>query len=768
MRKQNSTKTKFYFLHYLFLAFTCLTLLFSINAFAADEPEKNKVYDDYQLDEMIVTASKRPRKLQEIPVSIMALPGGMLETRGVDTLEDMGTMVSGLEIVSGGDGALKLSVRGVTNMIQGLESTAAVGYYLDETPISAISTSMPEIATWDVERIEVLRGPQGTLFGEGSMAGTLRIITKKPDSSEMGLTGKIAAEISHTRYGSASISIKAMLNAPVIQDKLAFRMLISDKSDGGWIDVPDLNLTDTNETKGTAFRFATLFTPSEKLTIEASIYHSEDDILGVGAATSVGMLDPASWNPGPLLINELDTADHERTIANLTVEYDFGFASLVSASSYFKSVTHAYSDVTVFLPAYFGVMDGFGYDWQDPVDIELYSQELRLVSNGDETLDWTVGAFYKQSKRTQDNGYHFDMEDTYGVIQEWIWGYYWTGDPIVYGLPILDLNHDRTVSNVKSYALFADFDFELGEKFSIGAGLRYYSEERDYQPTAIVPSLTFNADITLPKSEADDSALTPKIVINYKPNDKVLLFAKASRGFRSGGTNAVAQAFPLYNMPAGYEAEMLDSIEFGCKTSLWDGVLMNAYVYYNDWTDLQLEMLTYDGRYMYFDNAGSAESYGAEFELMAPLPVDGLSMNLNLSYINAEITEDVLDATDYVVAEKGNKIPYAPEFKGTFGLQYVKLLTGDLYGVMQGTYTYKSETYNDATNNELVKNDDMHQINASLSLESESWTITLFCDNLLDRDDTTYRRLPVSSLPDMVYNTYIRPRTIGIRASIEF
>ena len=179
---------------------------------AADQ-SKSKSYDDFMLEEMIVTATKRPRKLQKVPMSIYAMSGQKMESAGIKSLEDIGDRVAGLEVISGGDGTIQLAARGVTNMRANFESTAAIGYYLDEIPISTFSTKMPGMAMWDVERIEVLRGPQGTLFGEGSMAGTVRIITSKPDSSKY--SAKVGGDISSTETGGISHTEKGMVDRRV-------------------------------------------------------------------------------------------------------------------------------------------------------------------------------------------------------------------------------------------------------------------------------------------------------------------------------------------------------------------------------------------------------------------------------------------------------------------------------------------------------------------------------------------------------------------------
>ncbi|MBW2370789.1 MAG: TonB-dependent receptor, partial [Deltaproteobacteria bacterium] len=557
-----------------------IVFLFGTIAFAAEEEggvqyEDDAYQEDYLMEEMIVTASKRPRKLQEVPISIYAVTGDKMESAGINSLGDMSDAVAGVEIISTGTGTVNIAARGVTNMAGGIESTAAVGYYLDEVPVSSLSDTMPEIAMWDVDRVEVLRGPQGTLFGEGSMAGTIRVITNKPDSTEF--SSRMAGDISSTEMGGINYSVKGMINVPLVEDKLALRALASYSDRNGWIDVPDLNKEDANESSQLDIRIAALWTPNEKLTVDGSIYYQSQDIEHGAFETSRGVFWPFEADflgmSGPA--NALDPIDIDYYVANLTLTYDFGIASLVSATSYFDSGNDSKNDLTPILP-FFLPPDPrtTGYNRND-ITVELWTQELRLVSNGDERLDWTVGGFYKNNDREAITNWYFDA---------------YLGD-----IPIIpdDLSLDVITSEVTAYALFADVDYELTDKFSIDLGVRYYVDDREYKLNQIVISGFFGGVPGVTSVSADDSATTPAVSLNWKPNDDVLVFVKAAKGFRGGGTNPNAVLQPQYGINPGFGPEELWSYEGGVKTT-WSGLTLNAYLYYNDWTDLQLSFATPD------------------------------------------------------------------------------------------------------------------------------------------------------------------------------
>jgi len=714
---------------------------------------------------MIVTASKRPQKLQEVPISIYAMTGEQMQHSGITNMEDMSQSVAGLEVIGGGAGNVRFAVRGVTTMAGSIETTSAVGYYLDEVPFSSVSSQMPEVGMWDVARVEVLRGPQGTLFGEGSMGGTLRIITNKPDSNEF--SSRIGGEVSSTEMGGMNYSIKGMLNIPVIEDKLALRMVASHSDPEGWIDVPDLNKKNVNENTVTVGRIAALWTPSDKLDVDASFLYNSQEIVHRYGETSRGVFRPSDLNPAAFAVDQPETNDIDYYVTNLTLTYDFGFASLVSATSYFNyEDTGVATDQTPILPFQFPGLGGGTASQYGGFTVKLWSQELRLVSNGDERFDWTVGGLYKSSYRDWNNHFDYSLNNVALPFPP-------------FSIPLAEANGlIYSEIDVTAYALFADLDFELTDTLSIGSGMRYYADDQENMSQVVSPApfAGFNAGPAY-SIDGDDSAFTPKFTMKWKATDGILVFATAASGFRSGGTNLTAKQFTAYpDIPTTYSPEKIWSYEAGIKTSLWQGFTLNAYFYYNDWTDMHLTFYTDDGIVPFTNNAGTASSLGGEIEIFAVLPVDGLSMSFSGSYTDAKIEEDVIQTVTHpffgpmqrVLAEKDNVIPYTPEWKFSVATQYAKQLTDSLFGTMQVSYSYRSETYSNAENTEARKNDSYNQVNATIGIESESWNVQLFADNLFDSDDTTFKRQANQLAPELVYNTYVRPRTFGLRFNVSF
>jgi len=316
------------------------------------QDQTDNEYDELIIEEVIVTAQKREQAAQDIPISLFAVTGDTLEQAGINSLEGIRDIAAGLEIVSVNPGAVQIAMRGVTNLSGGIESTAAVGYYLDETPVSAFATAMPEFAMWDANRVEVLRGPQGTLFGEGSMGGTIRVITNKPDSSDF--YGRVQAEGSTVDGGDTGYAGRGVVNIPLAEDTLALRLTLSHIDQGGWVDVPDLDEEDTNNIQSTDIRAALRWTPSNKLTVDLSYMYQDLELDNTFGQTSPGVLDPQDQLSYAGPVGQLSTEASDYDLFNLTIDYDLGFASLVSATSNFNQDRSWLDDLTPQMPLFFG------------------------------------------------------------------------------------------------------------------------------------------------------------------------------------------------------------------------------------------------------------------------------------------------------------------------------------------------------------------------------------------------------------------------------
>ncbi len=714
---------------------------------AADPARASSVPNAALLEEVIVTAQKRSEKMQDVPISIVALTGETLESWGVQDVQSLGTTVAGLDIISVQPGSNGFSMRGVTSLSGSIESNSVVGYYVDEIPISA-SGQGPEFALWDLERVEVLRGPQGTLFGEGSMAGTLRIITAKPQLD--AFAARLDGSLSSVTDGGTNGSVRGMLNAPLIQGKLGLRLLAGAIEDDGWIDVPDLGKKDANTRKQRDYRAILRWLPVDGLTVDLSYMREDLDLGTEFTATSPWVLDPRAQLSAAGPVGSLAPTDTTTQNANLTVTYDFGPATLVAATSYFDYRSDWVIDLTPFVPLFFGPDTGGTASNPPHATSELWAQEVRLASNGNGPLQWTVGAFYKKSDRIDERNFTFNLEHAFGVP----------------GFDLTDVSSTRDTSNAHSYSLFADVDYEFMPHWSAQLGVRYYSDSRDYQFEQLTSSLIFGtvAGTTL-HAKGSDSDFSPKVSISWKPNDDVQVYARAAKGFRSGGTNGDSERSS--EVPEDYSAEELWSYEVGAKTNLRPDLIANIDVYYNDWTNLQLPFITPDGLFPYTANAGKARSIGGEVELQAALPIEGLTGTVGFAYTDSEIREQVVDALGNVVARKGGRIPNSPKVSGTLALAYRTAITESLAAVARTKWSHRGETYSDPDNSSALSNDASDLVSLSLGVDGDRWGVDLYADNLFNDKSSTFKYNRVVAAP-LTWISYVSPRTVGLRARVDF
>jgi outer membrane receptor protein involved in Fe transport len=321
-------------------------------------------------------------------------------------------------------------------------------------------------------------------------------------------------------------------------------------------------------------------------------------------------------------------------------------------------------------------------------------------------------------------------------------------------------------STVDSWAVFADLEYRFTDTWSAKLGGRHYSDDRKLATTDLKDSLIFGGVAgTVIEGGGSDSHFSPAASLTWR-GENSLFYAKIANGFRSGGTNPNAPNAPDQIKPI-YGSEELWSYELGWKNTLADGqTQLNAYLYYNDWTDLQLGFVTDNGLFGFTDNAGSAKSTGGELEFLW-VPTSNLTWAVNLGYTDSEIQEDVFNAFGQLVAEAGNKIPFAPEWTLGSTLDYNWSVSDRLGGLIHLGYAYRDETFSNAQNDLWVKNDAYHMVRIRGGVQGASWGLFAFVNNALDEEVTTFRQNPVAGTP-LTYLSYIRPRTIGVELTWDF
>jgi iron complex outermembrane recepter protein len=668
---------------------------------------------DITLEEVIVTAQKREQKLIDVPVAITALSGTELEQRGLSSVQDISFAVPGLTMREDGPGSYTIFMRGLSNQYG---SDALVGVYLDEAPLSLSGFDQLDSRVMDLQRVEVLKGPQGTLYGQGSVAGAIRYITNSPrlDAFE----GKLDVSETFIDGGDTKETFTGILNVPLVSDKLAVRLAATLEQGGGWQDQPEANIEDGNDQDLVNVRAKVLWQISDQFSADGMVVlHRNESKLGLGYE-----------NPDRTVTIAVDRSrvlipkDFEYDLYNLNLVYDFGGAQLLSATTYIDH-HHQYPFSYIGGPQTFyeGGLEGTDKRFSKAKQV---TEELRLSSSGEGPLSWTVGAFYK----SLDN----QLEALYDTL------FAGTLFPEAYYL-------DRGES--ESYALFADVGYDITERIEVGAGVRYFEEDQT----------TF--DGTLEESDTFDS-VDPRVYASFKLAANVNLYASAAKGFRSGGFNRG-------ELP-NYEPESLWSYEVGLKGQSADGRIgFEGAVYYSDYSDMlrrglvlvpeaqpQFQQLT--------SNIGTVEVKGVEGGVTLRA-TEHLTLNATAAYIDSEITE--VNATDATNID-GDPVDYVPELSYTLGAQY-SFDMGALPSYFRVDYSYRDAvSYVDRSSfpaaNVPQMSDDIGLLDARFGVDWNQAWFEIYGTNLTNQNKW------IDPYHDWTNANRTRPRAIGVKVGYNF
>jgi iron complex outermembrane recepter protein len=625
--------------------FSCLAATAGGTAWAATATSTS---DDAGLEEITVTAEKFNSTIQSTPISISALSGDQLAAAGLTRMEDIAHEVPGLSMRSAGPGLTEYEARGLAS---NGGAAPTVGFYLDEIPLSppAVSQSGKVVIDpnlYDVERVEVLRGPQGTLYGSGSMGGTVKVITNQP---KLGVfEGSAQGTGSYTDGGGGNYGANLMVNLP-LGDKLALRIVLSDLYRSGWIDNKTVSpfpialtpnprgpvetapvthvFRNANDEQLYGGRISLLYKPTDDLSILAtaftqSLHLGGYDLLdGSPNSASPSRVSDAHFEVFPLREGVRDNI----SIFGLTVNANVGFADLTSATSYWGRLGVQTQDATESIY----VANGGGTQFTSPVPYSerdpshQLSQELRLTSHDIGGLHWVAGAFFS------------DLHSVWNEIGE---------SPANATPAVPDGSYFISWNDygVRQTALFADGSYKLTDQWKLSAGVRWYkykSHQDEYSWGYDGPNATPPAQSQITK--ASDKGFNPRVNLSYAPTADLTTYATVSKGFRPGGAN---QILPPPTSPPFCSAGALQfgpdaawNYEVGEKARLFDNWLtINSDVYYIKWTGIQ-QVLTLPCGYQFYNNAGDGRAFGPELEINAKLSSDW-SASFSGAWTDSKIT----------------------------------------------------------------------------------------------------------------------------------
>jgi len=701
------------------------------------DENRDEGQDVTAIDEIIVTAAKRgEQSLQRVPLSISAISETTLEDMGADVFSDFSRTVPGLIFVDEGPGDKQYVIRGVRAV-----GASTVGLYFDETVLTSSKLvdgggRQPDINLFDIERIEVLRGPQGTLYGAGSMSGTVRYITNKPDPQKIDY--KVGVAASSTKSGSENYQLNAMLNFPLVEDRVGARLTGWTRDYSGFIDNIRLGETTINNENTNGGRIQLRWIPSEQVTLTASFLHQKTESKGRQRFfPDDGDLKQSAFSKEPW--------DDEMDIYSLTGEFDFGSGSLVATSNWFeRDVIFSFDTTPILL--FFGIPDIAIVSIQ-PQTHRIFSNELRFSSSFDGPIQLVLGGFFQDTKRS--------FVSTVPIVSS-------AGLPLE--PPIFVLARSG-VENSEEYAVFGEVSYDVSERLSVLVGLRWF-DFRQVDDGLLLAPFTLGGPllpvpIPQPQRRASDTKLTSKFLVSYQASDDLLVYAEAAQGFRVGGTNDPT-IFGLPEENLDFDSDSLWNYEIGMKSNWYDNrLIVNAGIYYIKWDDMQVnEAFMGVG---FISNAGEAHVRGVELEVFAR-PVEGLEVTIAGSWLNAELDEDQPPRSgDTLPGLEGDPLPKVPEFTGSASAQYTFPLAGLPFdGRARLDYSFVDEARTNFRADDPFFNimDPYSLVNLKVGVFGEKWEASLFVDNLFDKRAQVN---VVENIEEVLSIFTNRPRTIGIR-----
>jgi iron complex outermembrane recepter protein len=711
-----------------------------------------------QLEEILVTARKTTERLQDIPMSLAVVTSEAIEKTGAITLEDLGRAVPGLTIVSAAPGQNSITLRG-------LSGNYTVGFYLDDTPLSVgignaeqPSNFDMDPALFDLDRVEVLRGPQGTLYGASSFGGTVRYITKQPNLNETHLTAK--ATLSDTDGGGFNQEVDALVNQPLIPGYVAVRAMVFERDYSGYIDryptdpnnylavLPgpvDQNIN-TEHTYGG--RVAIEAKPNDAFSATLAAYYQRTDL---GAPFTFDS-PPGSFDD-PIQSRLVPEPSTDRmSLYTLTLQGDVKAVHLTSSTSYLDRYVFDTEDDSKPLNVFFPQPAIYPSPLFTEAGNHDFVEEVR-GSGSAGPVHALAGLFYAHA--VSYGSLNWPTPPQYVPV---------FGDqPAVYGWnDFLDIQK----------AVFGEVNIDLAPGLQATLGDRFYRQSQRY---GVYVNGVLNGGVSPTNyTMSEVSGSTPKYGLSYHISPDIMTYATVSKGYREGGPlfklpslcNGDLANLGLSASPTAYKPDSIWNYELGAKTQWLDHRLtINAAVYYIDWTNIQQTIALPTCGFVFTGNFGTASSKGTEFEMNYE-PTAALSLGLSFSYNEAKLTSTIPGAQ----GQEGEPLEYAPKWSGAAFAEYTRDITADTSGYLRGDFNTTSHEFANFNTQSVYRDIGGYSLlNLRLGIKHNAWRGGLFVSNALDKRAQT--ELPIANGIDLPTQRRIalnRPRTIGIDIRFDY
>jgi outer membrane receptor protein involved in Fe transport len=706
----------------------------------ATDQAQDAAQNDGAMPDIVVTATKRSERLVEVPLSISVVDASAMASQNLVALQDIVARVPGLSVNAMDSGRVQLSIRGIST--GGLNNNT-VGITVDDVPVGG-STGVsygawlvPELDPGVLQQLEVLRGPQGTLYGASSLGGLLRYVTANPRVDRF--SGSVALSGTSVAHGGTGFGARAMVNVPIAENA-AVMVNGFFRRDPGYVDDASRGLKNMNRVDNWGGRAALRWDPTETLSVKLSALIQKTDGKGSSEIDADASLTPiVDYNQ----TRPLGTGPFSRKLQLYTgtLGLDLGFATLTSVTGYSIIDSTAVQDFSPGFEAYAQIATGR----TDVAAVtyfssrtKKFSQEVRLASPSTDRFEWLIGGFFTDEKSDP----YFNLVAVDRA----------TGAMVGEVLP------DRFPNEYKEYASFASFTYHFTDRVDIQAGGRYGRNEQVYDELITGP---FYDPPYVAHAQSAESVFTYSLTPRFRISPNMTLYARIASGYRPGGPNPGVGI----GLPATYGSDTTTNYEIGYKVSLFDRMLsLEASIYRIDWKDIQLMQIDPVTQYSYNVNASRARSQG--FEIAASLrPVPPLTLAATLGYNDAELREDI--PTIAGSPAKGTPLPFSTPWSASLAADYDLAVGNDTTASFGFTINYLDrrkgnfQAYGQALYPAFTTAD------LRASLEHQGWMLSAFGSNIFDK------RVAISgderAIGFPVYQILInRPRTFGVELSKRF
>jgi iron complex outermembrane recepter protein len=765
------------------LSLSCAANAQSAGNTASSETKADDAAARGGLTEIVVTATKQGEvNLQRVPSSIQVLTSEALQQQQIQGFGDYARQIPSLSSINQGPGQTQIVLRGVTtgriNHSQP-QNKSTTGLYIDEIPVSAGAFN-PDLALFDVTRIEVLRGPQGTLYGAGAMSGAIRILTNQP---KIGKTEGLAeGTVSFTHYGDVNYATRGVVNLP-LADSLALRMSGYYEDNGGYIDNVYSGKNNYNSDRTYGGRASLLFNPGEGYSVSINVLHQNlkangrpDEFLNGNQQVDLSLPAPYFRNvlkapgenttiTGPYqTVKFLDDPFRDKfTIVNGVLASDLGFANLTSSTSYlWRDADNALDDT-------YRNRKNQGRATQiangrpllipflNNIQTRQFSNETRLASPLGKTIEWVAGVFFaRQKDKFVQSAPEAGLDDillSYGLPPS-----------VGFGADPNNVFQGRQTIDARQYAAFGEVTVNASDMFSALVGLRYYHYNQGF---GLRYAGIANDGVTTINTSITEDGFNPKFQLNFKPKDKILIYVQAAKGFRLGGINeplptagVLGTACPA-NTPRSFGSDSLWNYELGFKGQTENRrATLNVAAFQIDWDNIQTSQFL-PCNFTTVVNAGKARIRGLEGELRLA-PVDNLVLSISGSYTDAKL----IRVTPAYTARVGERLPNVPKLLLNASVDYTIPLANNSDIYVRANIQHQGNSYADfrsqAGSFEVPKNT---SADFFAGYRHDPWELSVFVKNVTDERIVTAvdidRNTPISY-------SVAAPRTIGITGRLRY